>query len=490
MIFPHAADDEAQSHAYQRILRTTLLTSLLLLSTACYPGCPNAREPDINRDQIVDWWDYWLVARSLGLSVEDPRHNPAADIDCDGDIDHADLAVVLDDFYQAYPTRTTGSIEITLPNMQGPKTLEELQLKPGDQKTLFLRHFFNARNHKPFTVQLTTELQPKSGVKIEQQAHDDLYHSDHRHRFKRFEKVRIEALQAGRYHLRFKATIIESGETFSNGLILSVWPDAAPDLAYRFILWRKLPIAETHRIAMGVMLEGSGIDKIKRVDFIDADTGQPIAVTQQIMQRSNPNFEGLGPSQSPTLIRSIEFTPKQFKAGDCRRFNFEIAIDDRVYRGLLPKRICATLLPVGFQRTADVQAAEKAASPSFADHLVILRFKKDTPEDDVKAAADAIGGKIIGQSLMFPYYQLSVDKRQISASWLQSLRARLKSHHALLAVDGYLPRHFVINKKPTPCLEPSDHFCIAEEDYAYDLDLFLFNRYNTLPQHLLKDMTP
>lgn len=232
MIFPHAADDGTQSHAYQGILRTTLLASLLLLSTACYSGCHNAREPDINRDQIVDWRDYWLVARSVGLSAEDPRHNPAADIDCDGDIDQADLAVVLDDFYQAYPTRTTGSIEIALPNMQGPKTLEELQLKPGDRKTLFLRHFFNARNHKPFTVQLTTELQPKSGVKIEQQAHDDLYHSDHRHRFKRFEKVRIEALQPGCYHLRFKATIIESGETFSNGLILSIRPDAAPDLAY------------------------------------------------------------------------------------------------------------------------------------------------------------------------------------------------------------------------------------------------------------------
>lgn len=247
---------------------------LLAASAGNASTCVPALNPDLNNDGQVNLFDTLIIARSLGLTPEDPRYRAQADTDCNGLIDRNDLNFVAVNRQKSYPIK---------PQIEGALHLPFVErLTTGEKKPLFFHVDFKSLNRIPFSVVLTHALEPTQGLDLNPLRYETIKVDP---ALNRSFKTQISALKPGTYQLVTTAAIPESGQRYSKTTQIEVTEPKKHDLNLSLNV-AQLSDSKPPDIGAvaSVAIQGKGLSDIERVLIQDEQNKQSWQLT-----KLNPN---------------------------------------------------------------------------------------------------------------------------------------------------------------------------------------------------------
>ncbi len=322
---------------------------------------------------------------------------------------------------------------------------EKLRMRVGKADTLFIDTGLKSVDGRPFKVRLSQHVTPDGGV--EQDGYlkvDRDYYSVPLHGFELNSSLKgylgrnieqdFRGLAPGRYTVTTTAMVVETGQRFSRTTQVKVYGEDEPFLSIGLDLTNKIEVGAPEEQPAEVSIHGpeEELKSIRSVWIKRLDTWETFPLTRVKKKYTvvRPRLYGYDYKGSVRL---------DTKRGDhCAQFIVEVDTPKGLARSEEPEKVCVTKFPLGYQHPRPENLVKHIVLNMFyPTNMLILVVKEGTSEARIEEIAQAVDGKVIGQSKFWPYYQIYLSNPPSLWEGFNGVAEILKSFPEVLQVQRY-----------------------------------------------------
>ncbi len=279
---------------------------------------------------------------------------------------------------------------------------DEIEVRVNEGANFGNYYSFSAKGEPkiPFTLRLNRTVIPEQGLSFTQDINGLEFQTNQYDRLRAETKEAVIGDVPGEYVVTTKATIIETGQSFSVKTKVKVYNAEEPMLHFNFDVKRLVPVGFPGELFVDVSISGS-----------DNELHQVSSVNIQQLN-SNQTFDlGFVNSESTPRVGlyALNYHGSVFvdttQADRC--YSFIVVADTS--KGMAqsePTKVCITGFPIGDNRARRNAITEPITGRIFANNILQIKFKEGTSERRIREIASAVDGEIIGQSS--PFYQMEL----------------------------------------------------------------------------------
>lgn len=282
----------------------------------------------------------------------------------------------------------------------------------------------------PFTLRLNRTVIPAQGLSFTQDINGLEFQTNQYDRLRAETKEAVIGNAPGEYAVTTKATVVETGQTFTVKAKVRVYSEEEPFLKMNLRMpmhsGEKIPVESTiNSAAVYASVSGHDADKITSVKIIRLETSQ----TQLLQPVSNNNLSG---RYEGTVL---------FNTGQpdiCYTYAILVETTKGNIQSKDTEKVCITEFPIGLQHPGQGNLWQ-ALLPRFlfANNSLIITVKEGTSEARLREIAGAVNGRIIGQAMYGSEYQIEFLDPPGFLEGLENYAQQLLAFPEVISVNAY-----------------------------------------------------